>query len=181
MGRVNGAAVPLTVVNDGKEVTFLMSPLSDKDLSELTEWVQERYLQTARKSAKNEPREERDRIEQLALATACTLAWTSGIGARMIASPDGMARLIWHGVRKNHPEITVEELRSYMFSAENIRESNRIFRKANDLPESNAKGGPTSKKSRQADKQRSQHRSRKRKCTDASPVSTNSVQKTSQS
>lgn len=168
MGRVSGAAVPLILINGGEEVEFMMSPLSDKDLSELTDFVQEYYLRMARRSAKNETSEERDRIERIAQREAVTLTWTSGIGAKLIASVDGMARLVWQSVKKLHPDVSVTQLRAYMFSAENIREVNRLFRKANDLSEP---GGPKGKKPKRAPRKRSP---RKKSIVD-SPASTNSA------
>lgn len=140
---ITGAAVPLKIGD--KE--FMMSPLTDRDIVELDLWVQAKYVQIARESARDENLQERNRIEELATKTAASLTWMHGTGAQILASVDGMARLVWQAVRKNHPSVSLSELRALMFSEENIKAAQEAFAKANKVPRQSVKKGASRKRS----------------------------------
>lgn len=123
------AAAPLQFA-DG--TVYQMSPLSDKDIAELDAWVQSRVIQMARASlSKDAPQSERDETLRIAMQTASSITWLSGQGAQILATVPGWTRLVWQAIKRNHPDVTEEELSAQMFSAENIREVNRVFTEQN--------------------------------------------------
>ena len=127
------AAAPLQF-SDG--TVYQMSPLSDKDIAELDAWVQSRVIQMARASLlKDAPQSERDETLRIAMQTASSITWLSGQGAQILATVPGWTRLVWQAIKRNHPDVTEEELSAQMFSAENIREVNRVFTEQNVVKE----------------------------------------------
>jgi hypothetical protein len=120
--RLTAAASPLDLVDeDGKEVRYWLTPLEDIECSELDEYVQAHCIRIARMSLdKNTPQRERDETMRAATETAMSITWTSGVGARWMASVDGMATLLWVSAKKRHPEIKMEDLRKLMLSPENV-------------------------------------------------------------
>jgi hypothetical protein len=115
-----------------------MQQLKDTDIAELDEWVQARHIHIARKSLDaNCSQAERDETLRLAMLQAQDMTWMSGRGAKMIATPAGMARLVWQCVHRNHPGVTEEEIAGHMFdpnnidSAVNVDAANDAFKKLN--------------------------------------------------
>jgi hypothetical protein len=138
--RLNGAAVPLILVNkSGEEVTLLITALTDKDMTELDEWVRSEYIKNARLSLPaNASTEERNETLALAFNQAFGLTFISGLGARMMGTVDGVSRLIWQGCRKEQPGITFEFVKSLMFDAKNVATSNETWKNLN-VPGGNSK------------------------------------------
>jgi len=133
--RINAASSPLRFA-DGTE--YQMSPLTDRDISELDEWVRVRFINLAMRSLPAETSEaERAAARMQATHEALTLTWMSGRGAQHMASVDGMTRLVWQSVKRNHPGVTEDELRRHLFSQENIAAVQLQFRRLN-MPETNA-------------------------------------------
>ena len=112
--------------------TYQVSPLDDDSLIALDEYVRAKFV--ARTAPLIEAlKSEKDK--QLAFAVAFrqsfALTWLSGEGAKTIGTVDGMAHLLYEGVRKNHPEVTVEELRRALFDPVNVRKANAVFTELN--------------------------------------------------
>lgn len=122
------AARPLKFV-DGTE--YRMSPLSDKDIEELDSWVQSEFLATARKAAEGASEEEYERLMRVAMQEAMGLTWMSGPGAKRMATVYGMTRLCWQSVKRNHPDVTFDELRTKLFDPANIRRLREEFQRLN--------------------------------------------------
>lgn len=132
---------------------FNASPLSDKDLAEMDSWVQAKTIRIARESLpSNASPAEREETLTIALRLAQTLTAWSGTGAKMIASVEGMTRLVWQSCKRNHPELTEDCLREYMFDPDNIRETQRVFKKLNN-PDSMIEPGASAGKKGGADVQ----------------------------
>lgn len=122
--RLTAASAPLRL---GK-TDYQMSRLTDRDISELDEWVQARFVENARASLKGEKDEAlRQETLSIALKQALTITWMSGIGAKMMATPIGMARLVWQCIHKAHPKVTLEQLTEDMFSPENVERARATF------------------------------------------------------
>lgn len=137
--RMNAAPVLLRFV-DGTE--YRMSPLTDRDISEMDEWVRLTYINLAMKSLPHGTSEERrDAVRFRAVGESMALTWTSSTGAALMATVDGMTRLVWQGVRVNHPDVTLEDLRKHLFSRENLSMVRSQFRRAN-VPEADEGQGP---------------------------------------
>lgn len=123
------AAAPLKFA-DG--TVYQMSPLTDKDIAELDAWVQSRIIEMARASlSKDATQIERDETLRIAMQTAVNVTWLSGQGAKILATVPGWTRLVWQAIKKNHPGVTEADVSAHMFSAENVREVNRVFTEQN--------------------------------------------------
>lgn len=125
--RLNNAASPLYLRDEqGRDIEILVTRLTDVDISELDEWVQSRFVKLARASLGDDAtQKERDETLRLAMHEAAGLTWMSGQGAKMMASVDGMARLVWQAARSRQPEIAFERIRALMFNPANVQEAAR--------------------------------------------------------
>lgn len=129
--RLTGAAKPV-IFSDGTEI--LLSPVSDIDSVELDMWVRARYLQIQRESISESSSEElKERIERIAQETASTLCWYLDQGARMMASIDGLSRIIWQCSKNNGHKLTYEQLREKLFFRDNYDRANEAFAEQNNV------------------------------------------------
>lgn len=173
--RLNGASYPITLrrtVMDEEsgesrveERTFNLTPMSDRDMTELDNWLQAEYVRLARASLPDfcTP-EERQETIQMAISKAMTLTFLSGEGAKIMGTVQGMARLIWTNLKRHHPDVSFEELKSYMYDPANIKEANETWRNLNlgpRLPKGD-KGGEAPGKSEPGKRKRRRRGSRKR-------------------
>lgn len=107
----------------GKE-EYLAQQLTDRDISELDEWIRSRFIEMARKSlASDASEEERERTLRVAMREAQSMTWVSGQGARIIGTIDGLARLMWQMIHHNHPGVTPEQIRRHLADPETMREN----------------------------------------------------------
>lgn len=92
-------------------VEYRMSPLTDRDISELDEWIQTEHIRLARASLGPEcTQAERDETLGIAMRQARTLSWMSPEGAAIMGTVDGVARVIFQGLRENHPELVEKKV-----------------------------------------------------------------------
>lgn len=114
--------------------TLWMSPLTDRDIEELDNWVQARYIDNARKSlSKDATAQEREETLRVAMDGALVLSWLSGLGAKLLATVPGMAMLAFQSCRANHPGLTYEEVRQEMLSPESVRAVESTFNQLNSM------------------------------------------------
>jgi hypothetical protein len=115
---------------------YNVSPLDDKDTSELDEYVRFIHMETAKAAAITCSDESiKHMIISSAVAQASSLSFMSPQGAAIIKSVDGVSRILWHGIKHNHPEVTHEFIRSQLFSNKsNIAEANKLFDELNVKP-----------------------------------------------
>lgn len=111
-------AAPAEIVLGDK--TFRMAPLTDADIAELDNWVRVRALRLARESLAEATPAERREIMTLAFETVPSFAFSAGVGAKMMATIDGVARMIWQGVQHCHPEVTVAEIQERILTPETM-------------------------------------------------------------
>lgn len=125
---LSGAAVTLYLGD--KE--YLLSPLTDRDDLELTDYVRQRYIRNAREWSRSMAKQDRDEIMSVALRTASSLTWRSPDGQAILSTPEGLARLAWQGIRGNHAGVTPEKLLEQILAdpqdAHNVADA---FRRAN--------------------------------------------------
>lgn len=123
--------------------TYVMSPLTDRDYSELDQYVQSRYIEAALRAAESfKSREMWDRVMTLAMQTAVGLSWSASPGVRVWGTLDGITRLIWQGVKRNMPEVTHEELRPLLVDQRNVEKANEFFKRVNRVPKATADDTP---------------------------------------
>ena len=143
--------------------TYTMSRLSDLDIAELDTWVQQYYLCMVRASLEDVSNEEKERVERLATLTALSLTWMSGPGASLLASVRGMTRMVWQTVKKVHPDVTEDELRSHMLSPENIGRAQALFHELNVEDKKGAKKRRQAREKAKEKKNRKIDKERKRR------------------
>ena len=132
MDNVSGASTPF-VLNG---VEYWLSPLTDKDMVELDEFLQFHVINLARKTlAPNATEAEKERAETIALKMAVGLSWMSGEGAKIIGTKEGMTRLVWFSLRKRNPELKLETVREHIFNPAAISSFNTSFRRVNNMPD----------------------------------------------
>lgn len=164
--RLTKAAHPLTLLyddNDGvtREVIYEMTPMSDKDMVEVDEWLRANYIRTARSSLPSDATQlERDETLTIAMREAQSISFMSGQGAQMIGTVSGLARLIWQTVKHRHPDVSYESLRSKLFNPANVREGNRVWKQLNL-----GKKGEGENESKGKSRAQRKHSKRKRKST----------------
>jgi hypothetical protein len=154
-------------IDGGKTKTRLlrlqMKPLSDKDISEMDLWVRVRYIRTAREAAEGLTPDRYEQELRIAQMTAIQLSAFSGMGGKMIATVDGMARVIWQGIKDNHPEITEHRIRALMFSQRNLKEANAAFKMVNFSPAVTSEKGEKRGRTPQADNLRKRRKALQRR------------------
>lgn len=150
--RVTAAATPL-VMNDGTRLQF--SPLTDRDIDEIDEWLQARVIDNAQRSlGPSLSQAERDEVLSAAARESLTISMVSPIGARMLATIAGMTRLLWQSVKRNHPEVTEDDLRRHMSNPDNIHRVNTAFAKTNTSPAQKKSAGPVNPRKGQRKKKK---------------------------
>lgn len=156
--RITQASVPITLKYTDPEsgkvdvMELAFYPLEDVDYSEMDEWVRAHIIRTARASLNvDSPQHERDETLRTAMVTAMQITAFSGIGYRILATPDGWARLCWQSCKRGRDlnVFTVLMLRKYMFNPTNIAELNDAFKRQN-MPSGNGAAKPGNEKLEQA-------------------------------
>jgi hypothetical protein len=130
MSAITGHSVPIKL---GDKV-YNVAPLTDKDIAELDAYVKHVHIQTAIDTAAQVPEQVGDKLIAAAVQQASSISFMSPAGAAIIRSTDGVARILWHGLKHNHPGITWEEVRGLIFNRRAIDEANRVFNKLNVEP-----------------------------------------------
>lgn len=134
--QATAATFPITF--DGVE--YLLSPLTDADISSLDGWLRHRIIETAAAAAESITNPEiRQLVIDRAIERAMQLTWLSGRGTQMMASPDGLARMMWTMLQKRHPGVSYEKLRAAMFNEANTQAFNRSFAAMQGQPEAESK------------------------------------------
>lgn len=128
---LTGGSVPIRL----NGTVYQVAPLNDKDVSELDSYVRFIHMETAKEAARGADQGMQQMILSAAIGQASSLSFMSPQGAAIIKSIDGVARILWHGIKHNHPEVTHDFVRQQMFvSKENLAEANRVFEELNVKP-----------------------------------------------
>jgi len=136
--NLSGAGIPIVLEDyneDGEhvgELSLTVTPLTDRDIDHLDEWLRVMYLRAVRKSLREEEDiTEAERAAELSLAhaAAATLSWMSGRGATMMATPRGIAKLLHTHCRVI--DRTPEELRMLCLHPVNIDRINEVVSQVN--------------------------------------------------
>jgi hypothetical protein len=116
------SAAPAEIILSGKK--FLVSPATDKDFGELERWVQDRILDVCFRNA-NKLDNSADRQEFLkhAFDKASGTILASSEATVLLLSVEGAVMRLYLGIRHNHPDITVDEVRKLATSREEIEKA----------------------------------------------------------
>lgn len=113
-----------------------MSRLTDRDISELDEWLKAKFIEMARSSlTPGLSSAEREETLGVAMRIAMSMTWMSGQGARIIGTIDGISRLLYQSIKARHPDMTYERTRSFIADPRhmeaNIAKVNDAFEELN--------------------------------------------------
>lgn len=125
-----GAAYPIRLGG----VDYLVSPLSDKDLVELDNYVRATHIRVAVESTKGFDPATQQQLRAYAIDQASSITFASEQGAKIMRSLEGIARMLWQGIKHNNPNITVEQVQGFLLDSSARSEANRIFRELNVKP-----------------------------------------------
>jgi len=143
---------------------FVLSRLTDRDLSELDEWLRARIIKMAQASLPDDASDKLfERTMGVAMSKAMRTTWMSGDGARMMATPDGMARIIWQSAHHEDPDVEYEELRRLMFVPENVKTTNEAMKSIRPRVPTSAKKGSGPNRKNSPKKRRSRRAKRTKK------------------
>lgn len=128
--------------SDGKECVYQMSGLTYKDQSELDDWAQARFIDNVRRSLPDGlPEAQWKSMMALAMAESLGIRFSSRPGSRLFTTTKGIARLAWQGIKRNHKDVTVDELHELMFDPKNVLEVHQHYDKVNDVQIEKRKDG----------------------------------------
>lgn len=128
--HITGASAPIKL----NDKVYNVAPLTDKDIAELDAYVRHVHIQTAIDASKGQEPAIVDRLINAAVMQASAITFMSPHGAAIIKCQDGVARILWHGLKHNHPELTHEQVRAMMYDPSSIKEANRVFKELNVEP-----------------------------------------------
>lgn len=124
-------------------VEYMLSPLGDDDIEELNQWLRSRVIQMAQQSLTDDMSPEvRREILSLAIDKARQLSWISGAGAAEMATLEGLSRVVWQGLRRNHPELTHAQVRKLIIDKKTVEYAMAVWRELNLQPAAKQKGRP---------------------------------------
>ena len=112
-------AAPKTVtLKDGTKLT--VCPLQDKDYGEFELWMQDEALQLGTRNLKGLDPVAKKLLIAEAYATARRLTVTSHEALESMVSINGAAKLLLLSIRRNHPEVTIEDILSMLADPDNL-------------------------------------------------------------
>lgn len=158
MLTIDMTAASRPIMLAGKE--YQMAPLSDLDIAELDQWLKAKVIQTAIDAVPPDASEQtRQAILDSANRVALELSWMSPEGAKQMRTLDGMARLVWQSIKRQHPETTHIDIRKALTDARTVNEAVSAFDSLNQAGESSKKKNQGGK--RKAGRHQQQQKRRK--------------------
>lgn len=137
--------------------TYFATALTDASLQSLDMWIRSKYVERAIELIKKAPPEDKEIAYRVATQEASSLGWKSIFGQQLMGTVEGVAQLLYEGIKENHPEVTPEELRAFLLDGDAVNEATNAFKTLNMRKEK----APTKGKALT----RAQSRSRKKKRT----------------
>jgi hypothetical protein len=128
--HITGASAPIKL----GDKLYDVSPLTDKDIAELDAYCRHVHIQTAIDASKGQDSSIVDKLINAAVMQASAITFMSPQGAAIIKSQNGVARILWHGLKHKHPSLTHEQVRAMMYDPSSIKEANRVFKELNVEP-----------------------------------------------
>ena len=124
---------PTPIYLGGKEYT--LSPLGDDDIEELNNWLRADVIRMAESAIDDDTPPDRAReIRRMAIETARGLSWISGDGAKAMASLNGISRVVWQGLKRNHPELSHVDVRKLIIDKKTIDYAMSVWKELNLKP-----------------------------------------------
>lgn len=123
---------------------YRIKPLRDRDYGELEQWLRSKAMDAARENLNGFSGEDRRTLLSLAYDKASRMSVTSPDAMEILLSREGAARLVWLGVRQEHPDVKLEQVGAWLSDPKVLEDAMGRFDDVNEL----AKAGGPSKKSR---------------------------------
>lgn len=155
---------------DGHE--FFASPLTDNAKDSLDQFVQHKLIEGKMAFIDRlEKQEDREFAIKTAMEQVAGVGFMSAEGVNIAGSPEGIARIIWEGVRPNHPDWPWERFKELEFDVTALAEGNAIFYEFNVAPLEKAKREGKERRAKATKEKRAKAkklRSQKKKSTKSS-------------
>lgn len=120
MPQMTAAPFPVTI----GPYTYEMSPLCDRDIDEINNWLRSTFIQMARDSlTPGMTREEREEVLGVAMSRARKLSFIEGEGAELASSLDGACRVLWQGLRRRQPELSWGAFKQRVWELKDVDET----------------------------------------------------------
>lgn len=115
-----------------------MRPMREADVGALDNWVRGRYVDAIRKTLGGLSAEERRESLSIAFDKAAKMFAFDAEGSRLLATPEGLAKLVQVCCRVDEKEVPHDELYRLLFDPENAEFVRQAFSHLN--PVGNARG-----------------------------------------
>lgn len=133
------AASPFEFVLGRK--TFLLSPLTDRDLGTLEQWVQDRHMELVKRNCESMTVADRHYHIDRAFEVAGNITLGSPSSKNTLSTPEGSVTMLWLSLLHKHPEMKKEDVSAL---CENVKELEEACKKVLDRSKPTApkkKGG----------------------------------------
>lgn len=114
-------AAPREVKIGGRK--FRMSPLRDRDYGEFEAWVQDRSIDLVKRNLNGLNEVDRQRQLDRAFDAAAQIGIHSDEALAAMCTIDGVSKLVWMGLRREHPDVTEDEVTSLLTSPEHVKQA----------------------------------------------------------
>ena len=150
----------------GKYVTYKLRPLRDRHISMLDNWVRQQHIKIVVEATKELDEDTKQELRNTAMLQTTTMSFVSHLGASIMQTPDGVAKLLQAMALDDHPDLEHEELRAMMFNPANVDKVWKEFKVQNNTKD--APGGKSQPLSKAAKKKRTKKKNAKMKKTSKS-------------
>ncbi len=116
MNRATATAAPSSVTIKGTK--YFLTPLQDLDFGRFEKWLQDRYLDMARRGCHGLDPAQTTEIMSCAIDRANKMAITDDDSIEIQESFEGSVQLAWLSLRHEQPEITEDEVAILLYSPE---------------------------------------------------------------
>lgn len=152
--------VPITL----SKGTFRLSQLRDVDWSEFVSWVQERTISIAARCAQPLPADQAQTVIHHATEMACNITRQSPEVVNAIWEPDGLAKIFWLAIRRQHPDLSEVQARGLLTDDDGNLDTDMVEELSNAIQRLYLKrplsDNGTPKKKRQPAKRRTKRKKR---------------------
>ena len=108
----DSADVPIPITLDGKE--YMLSPMVRGDYKKFLAWVKSEHIELGQQTAKGMDVEVQKYLMSETRKEVAAMTWTSTHVLRQMADLEGSIFLIWLGIQHCHPEVTREQVCSWL-------------------------------------------------------------------
>lgn len=117
--RLTRSRVPIEFRDaKGKKKVLQTRALSDDDMIEIDDWLRREYMRRVEASISDLTNETlRERMVATAVRNVATLGMLDGRdGSAMVATVDGLSRILWQSMREDHEELTHQGLKRLLMA-----------------------------------------------------------------